>query len=152
MENREINDIMTMSMEMLMMGLLCTILVMLTASSRSLYVAMEKQERNKEELTQISDEYFFEHGEHVLGADVISFILKYNAEYDYYFAFHDGTTYEITGRTVEELYDAGESFTYLWSQDYLTNTIFRDAVYRDFDVEKVEIDGGRCEYYITEGG
>ena len=152
MRTQEIEDIIIMALEMLMMGALCTILVLLTLTSRNLYVTREKQENNMDELTRISEEYFFEHSEHILGTDVINFILKNNVEYDYYFSFRDGTSFDITGEVVEELHDAGEDFTYLWSQDYLTNTVFRDTVYLDFDVEKREIDDGRTEFHITDMG
>ena len=152
MRTQEIEDIIIMALEMLMMGVLCTILVLLTITSRNLYVTRERQENNKDELTRISEEYFFEHSEHILGTDVINFILKNNVEYDYYFSFRDGTVYEITGEVVEELHDAGEDFTYLWSQDYLTNIIFRDSVYQDFDIVKRKLDDGRTEFYISEKG
>ena len=152
MRTQEIEDIIIMALEMLMMGVLCTILVLLTITSRNLYVTREKQENNKDELTRISEEYFFEHSEHILGTDVINFILRNNVEYDYYFTFRDGTAFEITGEVVEDLHDAGEDFTYLWSQDYLTNTIFRDTVYQDFDVEKRKLEDGRTEFYILEKG
>ena len=152
MYKEELHDVFVMAAELFMIATLCILLVNEVGTARTLYRTREQIEDTKYELASLSKDYFLEHGEKIIGADVIEFVLRNNVENDYYFVFSDGTTFELTEEVIRNLYDAGAEFTYLWSQDYLTNTVFRDSVYKEFDVVKTVTREGRAIYNITQKG
>lgn len=147
-----IYDLYIFGFELLALGVLALILTMFTFSSKELYTSKEQLEDKKSAIKALSEDYHFRYGDDIHGSDVVAFILKNNAEYDYYFDFLDGSQVEITAEQVEALYRAGESFSFLWSQDYLTNTVLKDRIYDEYLVRCEEGDDHRLDYYIEQKG
>lgn len=149
MRDNEVNDLITTALEITLFGALCIILTFFSISARNMFAYKEEQETLAGILQDQSDKYFLEYGEHIYGTDVVEFILKYNAIYDYYIKFKDKDTIEITKEQARIYSSRGRDGNELWSQDYLTNHIFVDKIYKEYEIEIID-NGNYLEYYITE--
>lgn len=150
MLNKETNDIFTIAIELTMFGVLCVLLVYFAISSRAMYSYKDEQEALQEVIKDQSNKYFFEYGEHINGADIVEFILKYDATYDYYISLKNGTTYSITKAYAKEIKLIGQDSNVLWSQEYLTNTVLGDYIYKEFTVVVVDKSDNSIDYIINE--
>ncbi len=150
MRNHEVNDIVTAAIELVMFGVLCVLLVYFAFSARNMFSYHEDQIALQNEIKFQSAQYFFKYGEHIYGTDVIEFITKYDANFDYIIKFKNGKTYEITKAYASELRSKGQDSNTLWSQEYLTNEVFLDNVYKEFVISTVDQGDNKLEYYINE--
>lgn len=149
MRDNEINDLITTALEITLFGALCIMLTFFSISSRNMFAYKEEQDTLTEILQDQSDKYFLEYGDHIYGTDVVEFILKYNAVYDYYIKLKNKDMIEITKEQAKTYTAMGKDGNEIWSQDYLTNTIFADKIYNEYDIEIID-NGNSLEYYITQ--
>jgi uncharacterized protein with ATP-grasp and redox domains len=149
MRGQEVNDTLRLAMELVMFGVLCIMVVFLSTISRNMYSLKEEQEAVQEYMKEQSENYFFNYAEHIYGADIVEFIIKYDETYDYYITLKNGDIFTITKDYAQELKDEGKDSDILWSQEYLTNNVLGNAVYSEFTVNAVENDYS-IDYYISE--
>lgn len=146
----EVRDILTLAMEMTAFSILCIILAYFAIYARNIYSYKEYQEGLQEIIEIQGERYFFDYGEHIYGSDVVEFIKKNDLIYDYYLYFKDGSTFEITKEYSKELREKNIDSTYLWTNDYLTNQVFNDRIYNEYDIKMILLDDNNYAFYIYE--
>lgn len=153
MRGQEVNDTMRLGMELVMFGVLCVLVVFFTTVSRNLYLLKEEQDAVQDYMKEQSRNYFFTYSEHIYGSDIVEFIIKYDETYDYCISLSDGQDFEITkdyAQTHEpELEAKGYDRDSLWSQEYLTNMVFKDTIFSEFSVDVIK-NNYSTDYYFTE--
>lgn len=149
MRSQEANDTLRIAMDMVMFGVICVILVFLSTISRNMYSIKDEQDTVQEYLEENSRNYFFNYAEHIYGTDIVEFIIKYDEVYDYYITLKNGRNFTITKEYAQTLKEAGLDGDIIWSQEYLTNKVFEDAIFNEYDVNLVE-NNYTIDFYITE--
>ena len=150
MNNKEVSETMSLAIQVSIFAMLCVFLVILTNASRNMYNIKDERDALKKYMETESDKYLFQHAEHVYGTDIIAFIIKYDATFDYYITLSNGKRYSITKDYAKSLRENGKDGNIIWSQEFLTNTVFLDNVYNEFSVE-VSVDAsGDTIYYVTQ--
>lgn len=131
------------ALDTIKMGVVCALFAALFAAlvpaaymARHWYIEVENRQSQTEYMKDMSDAYMFEQKKEVSGNDIVEFILKNDAKYDYYITVN-GSTYPVTKKKSENLLIAGKNSN-IWSEDYLLNTVFlHNSIYDSYDVEPV---------------
>lgn len=144
---REGKELIETGAVLILMSLVVIIIVMFSKSASSYMDMEEKLDSQKELIREQASDYVLLHGSEIKGSDIIAFIMKNSANFDYVITF-TGHTAEITAEKAGEKRAAGEDYIYMWSMEYL-NDLFGNAVYSHFEVTK-ETTGHRSCYLITE--
>lgn len=150
MRNKESIELLRLAIDITVFAVVCIFLVTLTNVSRNIYNAKSERDALKEMISAESDKYFFEYAEHIYGTDLIAYIVRYDATFDYYISLNDGREYEITKDYAKEIRASGKDGNIIWSQDYLTNTVFIDKVYSEFNVNMSTNSDGGIDYFIVQ--
>ena len=130
--------------------IVCIIFSQLTRITKNMYDVYSDQEALKETMDIESDKYFFLYSNHIYGTDIIAYIIKYDATHDYYIHIKESQTYQITKEYAKELRSQGKDGNVIWTQDYLTNVVFKDRVYQEFLIEISENLDSSLNYHIYE--
>lgn len=150
MRNKESREVLRLAIDITVFAVICIFLVNLTGVSRNIYNVKSERDALKEMISTESEKYFFEYSEHIFGTDLIAYIVRYDATYDYYISLNDGRKYEITKDYAKELRSSGKDGNIIWSQDYLTNTVFIDKVFSEFNVLMSTKSDGSIDYFISQ--
>lgn len=130
--------------------IVCIFFSHLTRITKNMYEVYSNQEALKENMEVESDKYFFIYSDYIYGSDIIAYIIKYDATHDYYITMNESKTYEITKEYAKELRSNGKDGNIIWTQDYLTNEVFKDHVFEEFLIEISENWDGSLIYYINK--
>ncbi len=130
--------------------IVCIFFFHLTKVTKNMYEENSNQEALKENMEIESDKYFFLYSDQIYGTDIIAYIIKYDATHDYFITINETKTYAITKDYAKELRAQGMEGNVIWTQDYLTNVVFKDHVYHEFFVKFSENWDGSLKYYINE--
>ncbi len=139
-----------MGIELSMFAALCLLLVFIAITTRDMFSFKEEQEDTKELIKAQGDKYFLEYGDHIYGSDIVEFIIKYDATYDYYITLVNGTTFNLTKEFARHLWSTGENGNEIWTQEYLTNEVLGNDIYEEFDVTYITQSDNSIDYYIYE--
>lgn len=150
MRNKESKEVLHLAIEITVFAAMCIFLVVLTNITRNMYSAKNERDALKAMISSESDKYFFEYAEHIYGTDLIAYIVRYDATHDYYISFKDGREYEITKDYAKGLRAEGKDGNIIWSQEYLTNTVFIENVYNEFNVDTSIKTDGSIDYLISQ--
>lgn len=150
MRNKESREVLSLAIDITVFATICIFLAILTRISRDMYSAKSELDALKTMISTESDKYFFEYAEHIYGSDLIAYIIHYDATHDYYVSLKDGRQYEITKEYAKQLRAEGKDGNIIWSQDYLTNTVFIDNVYSEFHVNTSVKTDGSIDYLISQ--
>lgn len=131
------------SVETMKMGVTCAVFAILFAClipvatiSRHWFVEAENRNSQTGYLETLSDAYMLEQKKEVSGNDIVEFILKNDARYDYYITVN-GNTYPVTVKKSESLMLSGKNSN-IWSENYLMDNIFiRNTIYDSYSVVPV---------------
>lgn len=140
------------SVETMKMGVVCAVFAILFTSliplaviSNHWFIEAEGRKSQTGYLEAMSDAYMLEQKKEVSGNDIVDFILKNDAKYDYYITVN-GVTYPITVKKSESLLLAGKEGN-IWSESYLMDTVFlNNSIYDSYNVVPVRVNDEATAY------
>ncbi len=149
MRNKEVYDTVSLAAQMVLFFVLCLFLTYLTLNGRALY-SQEADRNTMNEIMRVqAEDYRFYFSETIIGSDIVELIIKNDSRYDYYIKVR-GRTYPVTRTLAKSIFKTGKDGTLIWTQDYLSNTILKDEIYKEYTVTIEAEDNGGKAYYFTE--
>lgn len=113
------------------------------------YVQAENRQSQTGHMKALADAYLLEQKSEVTGNDIVEFILKHDALYDYYITVN-GITYPVTKTKAQNLLMAGADEN-IWSEEYLLNNIFlNQTIYDSYRVFPVRMNDETVTYYFYQ--
>lgn len=107
----------------------------------------ETQGYVKEDVAMVAAEYSMINRESVTGADIVEYILKYGSAYDYTVATY--RTWKITKDYAKSLYANNQNGGQIWTENYLTGSVFNNRLADEFTVEPTYSNGEVIAFSFT---
>ena len=134
--HNEVEDTIRIGIEGIIMSVLASLIVVIVLFSYDLFTRADDTKYIRQSVEEKADTYIFESGQNVSGTDIMDFILKYDAKFDYYINI-GAHTYAITQErdTAYAVSSGLKEGGYLYSTDYLMNTVFNSTNNSYLDTE-----------------
>lgn len=143
---KESTEMIRVGIEAALVTVVLICIIGMTIAGKSWYARERESEYIKLRIAKSADAYFLESGIALSGSDIVEFILKNDALYDYYIQLGPSQNYSITKAVAENLNQNGENGSLLWSQAYLTDIVFKDNIYQTFTSTPERVNGDTIAY------
>lgn len=130
---REGQSVLEMGLEAAIGALLVFLSVTLILFGKQWYSDEAEYQNSKEDISMIAAEYSMTNRESVTGTDIIEYILKHGSAYDYTIVTYQ--TWSITKDYAKSIYMNHQNGGYIWTENYLTESVFNNRLTDEFTVE-----------------
>lgn len=144
---RETQSVLEMGLEAAVGALLLFWSVTLILFGKQWYSDESVFENSKEDISMAAAEYSMINRESITGADIVEYILKYGSTYDYTIVTYQ--TWPITKEYAKYLYRNNQNGGYIWTENYLTESVFNNRLTDEFTVTPVYSNGEIIAYTFT---
>lgn len=101
-------------------------------------------EYTKQDISMLAAEYSMTNRDSVTGADIVEYILKHGSSYDYTIVTYQ--TWPITKEYAKYLYRNNKNGGYIWTENYLTESVFNNKLTDEFLVTPTYSNGEIIAY------
>ncbi|MFT4144400.1 MAG: hypothetical protein QM644_08065 [Mobilitalea sp.] len=145
---KETQSVFEMGIETAVGALLLFISVTLILFGKRWYFDEAAFEYSKQDVAMVAAEYSMTNRESVTGADIVEYILKYGSTYDYKIVVYQ--TWSITKEYAKYLYSNNKNGGYIWTENFLTESVFNNRLTDEFTVAPTYSNGEIIAYTFTK--